>query len=106
MEVRSIDRRKAGRFSAGLVALAEKTAASLGQTARWLDTIGGHDSVAISDVCPAVVLAVQSRDGVIHHPTEYTSPEDQALGTQILADMLYRIACEGLQVALLGEAAE
>lgn len=106
MEVRSIDRRKAGRFSAGLVALAEKAAASLGQTARWLDTIGGHDSVAISDVCPAVVLAVQSRDGVIHHPTEYTSPEDQALGTQILADMLYRIACEGLQVAQLGEAAE
>ena len=43
-------------------------------------------------------MAVRSRDGVIHHPTEFTSPADQALGTQILADMLYAIASEGLQV--------
>ncbi|NRF10573.1 Zn-dependent hydrolase [Agrobacterium pusense] len=105
-EVRSIDRRKAGKFAPGLIALAESAAANLGLSARHLDTIGGHDSVAMSAVCPAVVLAVHSRDGVIHHPTEYTSPEDQAAGTQILADMLYRIACEGLQAAELVEAAE
>lgn len=105
-EVRSIDRRKAGPFARGLIALAESAATRLGTTARHLDTIGGHDSVAMAAVCPAVVLAVHSKDGVIHHPTEYTSPEDQALGTQILADMLYRIACEGLQVAELHEAAE
>lgn len=105
-EVRSIDRRKAGRFAPGLVTLAQSAAAHLGQSARHLDTIGGHDAVAVSDVCPAVVLAVQSRDGVIHHPTEYTSPEDQALGTQIVADMLYKIACEGLKVVELSEAAE
>ncbi len=105
-EVRSIDRRKAGAFSHGLIALAQTAATMRGETARHLDTIGGHDAVAVSDVCPAVVLAVQSKDGVIHHPTEYTSPEDQALGTQILADMLYRIACEGLEAVELSEAAE
>lgn len=105
-EVRAIDRRKAGPFAPGLVALAERTAAQFGQSARHLDTIGGHDAVAMSGVCPSVVLAVHSRDGVIHHPTEYTSPEDQALGTQILADMLYRLACEGLKAAELSEAAE
>ncbi|MDX3925800.1 MAG: Zn-dependent hydrolase [Shinella sp.] len=105
-EVRSIDRRQAGRFAPGLIALAESVAASHGETARHLDTIGGHDAVALSAACPSVVLAVQSKDGVIHHPTEFTSPEDQALGTQILADMLYRIACEGLQAAEWNEAAE
>lgn len=105
-EVRSIDRRKAGSFAPGLVRLAETVAAQYGQTSRHLDTIGGHDAVAMSDVCPAVVLAVRSRDGVIHHPTEYTSPEDQALGTQILADMLYEIASKGLKAAQIGEAVE
>jgi N-carbamoyl-L-amino-acid hydrolase len=105
-EVRSIDRRRAGSFAPGLIKLAENVAAHYGQTSRHLDTIGGHDAVAVSDVCPSVVLAVQSRDGVIHHPTEYTSPEDQALGTQILADMLYRLASEGLQAAQFSEAAE
>jgi N-carbamoyl-L-amino-acid hydrolase len=105
-EVRSIDRRKAGSFAPGLVRLAEAVAAQYGETSRHLDTIGGHDAVAVSDVCPAVVLAVQSRNGVIHHPTEYTSPEDHALATQILADMLYKIASEGLQAANISEAAE
>lgn len=105
-DVRSIDRRKAGSFSSGLVRLAENVAGSYGETARHLDTVGGHDAVALSDVCPSVVMAVRSKDGVIHHPTEFTTPEDQALGTQILADMLYDIACEGLHAVALREAAE
>ncbi len=78
-EIRSIDRRKAAAFAPGFIALAESAAARLGQTARRLDTIGGHDALAVSDVCTAVVLTVQSRDGVIHHPIEFTSPEDQAV---------------------------
>jgi N-carbamoyl-L-amino-acid hydrolase len=98
-EVRSIDRRKAGGFAPGLVSLAERIAADYGEPARHLDTIGGHDAVALSSVCPSIVLAVRSRDGVIHHPTEFTSAADQAFATQILADMLYAIASEGLQVA-------
>ena len=69
-EVRSIDRRKAGRFAPGLIALAERTARSYRETTRHLDTTGGHDAVALSDVCPAVVLAVRCREGVIHHPTD------------------------------------
>jgi len=105
-EVRSIDRRKAGSFSKGLIALAEAAAAAHGQTSRHLDTIGGHDSVAVSAVCPAVVLAVRSHNGVIHHPTEFTTQQDQAFGTQVLADMLYALACDGVDTAQLSEAAE
>jgi N-carbamoyl-L-amino-acid hydrolase len=95
-EVRAIDRRKAGGFAKGLISLAERTAVSFGETARHLDTIGGHDAVAMSGVCPSIVLAVRSRDGVIHHPTEFTSAADQAFGTQVLAEMLYTLASEGL----------
>jgi N-carbamoyl-L-amino-acid hydrolase len=95
-EIRSIDRRKAGSFAPRMVALAEQVAQAHGESARHLDTIGGHDAVALSSVCPSVVLAVRSRDGVIHHPTEFTSEPDRALAAQILADMLYTIAIEGL----------
>jgi N-carbamoyl-L-amino-acid hydrolase len=95
-EVRAIDRRKAGGFAKGLISLAERTAVSFGETARHLDTIGGHDAVAMSGVCPSIVLAVRSRDSVIHHPTEFTSAADQAYGTQVLAEMLYTLASEGL----------
>jgi beta-ureidopropionase / N-carbamoyl-L-amino-acid hydrolase len=34
----------------------------------------------------------------MHHPTEFASPEDQAFGTQMLADMLMAFATEGLAV--------
>ncbi|MBR0740650.1 Zn-dependent hydrolase [Bradyrhizobium liaoningense] len=105
-EVRSIDRRRAGGFAPGLIALAERVAAKRGETARHLDTIGGHDAVAMSEVCPSIVMAVRSKDGVIHHPTEYTSPEDHAAGTQILADMLYALARDGLKVISEEGAAE
>jgi N-carbamoyl-L-amino-acid hydrolase len=104
-EVRAIDRRKAGSFASGLITLAEQTAAAYGETARHLDTVGGHDAVAMSAVCPSVVLAVRSRNGVIHHPTEFTSAADQAFATQVLADMLYAIATEGLHAAYMKEAA-
>lgn len=105
-EIRSIDRREAGRFAPGLISLAEKVAAAHDQTARHLDTIGGHDAVALSAVCPSIVLAVRSRDGVIHHPTEFTAAEDQALGTQIVADMLYAIASRGIGEVTGQETAE
>ncbi|GMA74570.1 hypothetical protein GCM10025880_09870 [Methylorubrum aminovorans] len=95
-EVRSIDRRSAGPMAPGLVRLAERAAAAKGTTTRHLDTIGGHDAVSLSAVCPAVVLAVPCRGGVMHHPTEFASPEDQAFGTQLLADMLMILVVEGV----------
>lgn len=105
-EVRSIDRRAAGRMDAGLLRLAERAATAQGSGTRHLDTIGGHDAVSLSAVCPAIVLAVPSVGGVIHHPTEFTRPEDQAFGTQILADMLMILATEGMDaIAVDGQRA-
>lgn len=95
-ELRSIDRRAAGAMDAGLVQLAGRASAMNGADARHLDTIGGHDAVSLSAVCPSIVLAVPSVGGVIHHPTELTRPEDHAFGTQVLADMLLILATEGL----------
>ncbi len=42
------------------------------------------------------MLAVPCRNGVMHHPTEFASPVDQAFGTQVLADMLMALATKGL----------
>ncbi len=95
-EVRAIDRRAAGRMDAGLLALAEKAASAHGVPVIALDTVSGHDAVSLSAVCPALILAVPSVGGVIHHPTELTAPEHQAFGAQILADMLLALATQGL----------
>lgn len=95
-EVRSIDLRPAGAMHPGLVGLAERAGAGRGVRTRHLDTIGGHDAISLAAVCPSIVLAVPCRNGVMHHPTEFASPEDQAFGTQVLADMLMALATKGL----------
>lgn len=79
----------------GLVALAQDTAAGFGLETLLLDTIGGHDAVSMTAVSPAVVIAVPSVGGVIHHPTEFTTPEDRLLGTEILSAMLWKFCLNG-----------
>ncbi|XWW94526.1 hypothetical protein V2A60_002469 [Cordyceps javanica] len=55
---------------------------------RWchLTSGAGHDSVYTSQICPTTMIFVPCKDGVSHHPEEYTSPQDCALGTQTLLD--------------------
>jgi len=94
-EVRSIDRRRAGRFDQRLVTLAQEAAKAMGEETLLIDTIGGHDAIAMSAVTPAIVICVPSVGGVIHHPTEFTTPEDRLLGAEILAAMLWRFCVDG-----------
>ena len=98
-EVLAVDRRRAGPMDEGLVRLAAATADELGQPTLMLPTIGGHDAVSMAAVCPSVVIAVPSVGGVIHHPTEFTSEVDRALGASILTRMLWRFCAEGNVIA-------
>lgn len=90
-EVISIDRRMAGSFDPRLVALCEREARSLGLETMQLETIGGHDAVPVSRIMPGIVIAIPSVGGVIHHPTEYSTPEDLLNGVNVLTRMLHSI---------------
>jgi allantoate deiminase/N-carbamoyl-L-amino-acid hydrolase len=45
-----------------------------------------HDALALSNACDYGMIFVRCKDGISHHPAEYSSYEDLALGT----DLLYR----------------
>ncbi|MFK7881522.1 Zn-dependent hydrolase [Roseobacter sp.] len=94
-EVISIDRREAGSFDPRLVALCERQAKTLGLGTMQLETIGGHDAVPVSRRMPGIVIAIPSVDGVIHHPTEYSKPEDLLNGANVLAGMIQAIEQAG-----------
>lgn len=94
-EVISIDRREAGSFDPRLVTLCEQQADALGLDTMRLETIGGHDAVPISRKMPGIVIAIPSVDGVIHHPTEYSKPEDLLNGANVLAGMIRAIEANG-----------
>lgn len=90
-QIVSIDRRPAGKFDHRLVTLAEQAADRFGYPRMRLDTIAGHDAVAVNARLPAIVIAVPSVDGVIHRCDEYTSPEDLAAGGDVLLDMIRQL---------------
>ncbi|MGC9448267.1 Zn-dependent hydrolase [Cereibacter johrii] len=90
-EIVSIDRRPAGKFDPRLARLTERVADDFGLPRMQLDTIGGHDAVALNAILPSLVFAVPSVGGVIHRNDEYTSPEDLAAGGDVLTDMVRRI---------------
>jgi beta-ureidopropionase / N-carbamoyl-L-amino-acid hydrolase len=68
---------------------------SLGRAAQALrlpsiEMLSGafHDAVHLAAHCPTGMLFVPSRDGVSHHPDEYTAPSLLASGARVLALVL------------------
>lgn len=51
---------------------------------RDMTSGAGHDSVYSSRRCPTSMIFVPSKNGVSHNPEEYTSPEDCAIGANVL----------------------
>lgn len=53
-----------------------------------------HDSLEMSYVCDYGMIFVRSKDGISHNPKEYSSPEDIALGVELLYKTVCRMACQ------------
>ena len=71
--------------------LAEEVAADLGVSARRIQTMAGHDSVAMNRIAPTVMLFVPSVDGVSHCEREFTRDEDLATGVSVLTEVAWRM---------------
>lgn len=50
----------------------------------------GHDSCHTNRQCPTSMIFTVTKDGVSHNPQEYCSPEDCALGAQVLLGAVLR----------------
>ncbi len=58
--------------------------------AREMTSGAGHDSVYASRRCPTSMIFVPCRNGVSHNPEEYASPEDCAIGAEVLCQSVVR----------------
>ncbi|KAL7928884.1 hypothetical protein V8C35DRAFT_317033 [Trichoderma chlorosporum] len=78
----------ATKFDPDCIKMVEKAATDLVGPDGWLHITSGagHDSVNTSSRCPTTMIFVPCKDGVSHHPEEYCSPEDCALGAQALLE--------------------
>jgi allantoate deiminase/N-carbamoyl-L-amino-acid hydrolase len=69
-------------------------AALMGLTPPELMSGPFHDSLTMSYVCDYGMIFVRCLEGISHNPKEYASPEDIALGTELLYRNARRIATE------------
>ncbi|MBI3885154.1 MAG: allantoate amidohydrolase [Opitutae bacterium] len=56
----------------------------------------GHDAVVLSSLAPVALLFVRTRDGLSHHPDEFTSARDLDVALRVMIDFLERLAAENL----------
>lgn len=57
-----------------------------------------HDAMQFAAICPVAMVFVRSRGGISHSPDEFTSSDDAAAGTEVLARALARLACEDVAI--------
>jgi allantoate deiminase len=51
-----------------------------------------HDSMQLAEISPVAMVFVRSQGGISHSPEEFTSLEDAAAGTEVLARALHQLA--------------
>jgi ureidoglycolate amidohydrolase len=78
--------------SPSIVATAKDVCASLGISSRTMVSRAYHDSLFISRLAPVAMIFIPCRNGYSHRPDEYSSPEQIATGTLVLAETLARLA--------------
>lgn len=79
-------------FPEPIVAIIEQAARDLDFGVMRLPSGAFHDALFASQICPTAMIFVPSRNGLSHHPDEYTAPEHMAAGTQVLAATLVDLA--------------
>lgn len=79
-----------------IMGVMESSARQLGLEPFRLPSGAVHDGANVAALCPVGMIFVRSRDGLSHCPQEFSSPEDIAAGTALLAQTLAVLAAQGV----------
>lgn len=91
IEARDFDIRDHQVYPEDGVELTEKAAANTGISCMRIETMAGHDSVAVNRIAPTVMTFVPSEGGVSHCEREFTSDEDLVNGLVVHTEIISRL---------------
>jgi ureidoglycolate amidohydrolase len=75
-----------------LVKTLEQSAASLGFSSLRMVSRAYHDALFMAQISPTAMIFIPCRDGISHRPDEFASTEAISSGTQLLAEVLLKLA--------------
>lgn len=92
IETRMLARFEPVDFDPRVIDLVEVAADEAGFSHRRMPSGAGHDAQMFARVCPSAMIFTPSVNGISHNVTEYTEPEDLEAGTNVLLDVMLRLA--------------
>ncbi|MEY4223834.1 MAG: hypothetical protein RIS33_768 [Actinomycetota bacterium] len=92
IETRRLARFEPVVFDGRVIDLVEEVIAGRGHTNMRLPSGAGHDAQMLARVCPTAMIFTQSHLGISHNPAEFTEPADLVEGTDILLEVMWRLA--------------
>lgn len=78
-----------------LIQILSEAAAAGGVPVMTLPSGAVHDGANMARLCPVAMIFVRSRDGISHSPAEFSTLEDIAAATRILAGAIRRLSRAG-----------
>jgi allantoate deiminase len=76
----------------GIIAAVAEAASATGAPWRKMISGPGHDTMSIAPLVPSAMVFVPCRAGISHAPAEYASPDDAALGVEVLLNAAVALA--------------
>ena len=86
--------RKTIQFNDTMIGYIEGAANDLGYTNKRMYSGAGHDAQYVSEIMPAVMLFIPSKDGLSHTVVEYSSPEQTWQGANVLLNAILKADAE------------
>ncbi len=80
------------RCGPAIVAAVEATCRDLAIPALAMVSRAYHDALFMARIAPTGMIFIPSRGGHSHRPEEYSSPEQIALGSRVLAHTLAKLS--------------
>ncbi|AHV97652.1 Zn-dependent hydrolase [Paenibacillus sabinae] len=78
--------------SENVIAVVQDSVAAAGLPVQKLISGAAHDAMVMAEITEVGMIFVRSKDGISHHPDEWTSKEDLAWGTEVLYQSITRLA--------------
>jgi N-carbamoyl-L-amino-acid hydrolase len=91
VNVNDFDVRGIQRYPEAGIELTEKVAADLGVGVRRIQTMAGHDSVAMNRIVPTVMMFIPSVDGASHCEREFSTDADMVSGVDALTEVAWEM---------------
>ena len=78
----------------GVLTAIEQACSATNTPSKQLVSRAYHDSLFMARLCPVAMIFIPCRNGVSHRPDEYSTPEQIATGTRILAETLATLSLQ------------